>query len=61
MQRTYTVAEVSEITGLPRKTIYRAMDDGRLDYLTPNGCTRRGRRLTEQQVDRWLEEGKARR
>ena len=54
MERYYTVAEVAEITGIPRRTIYAAMSSGLLAYVTPNGGTR-GMRTTEAWVSAWLE------
>ena len=54
MERYYTVAEVAEITGIPRRTIYAAMSAGLLAYVRPNGGTR-GKRTTEAWVSAWLE------
>lgn len=54
MERYYTVAEVAEMTGIPRRTIYDAMSAGRLAYVVPNGGTR-GRRVRERDVAEWLE------
>lgn len=54
MERYYTVAEVSAITCIPRRTVYAAMSAGRLAYVTPNGC-KRGRRVRASDVDAWLE------
>lgn len=54
MERHYTVAEVAEITGIPRRTIYAAMRSGLLAYVTPNGG-KRGRRVRERDVATWLE------
>lgn len=54
MERYYTVAEVSEITRIPRRTVYAAMSAGLLAYVTPNGGTR-GRRVRERDVAAWLE------
>ena len=46
MERYYTVSEISERTGIPRRTLYDAIDTGRLAALVPNGC-RRGWRVSE--------------
>ena len=54
MERYYTVAEVADATGVPRRTIYSAMSAGLLAYVTPNGGTR-GRRVRASDVDAWLE------
>ena len=54
MERYYTVAEVAEITGIPKRTIYAAMSAGLLAYTTPNGG-KRGRRVRECDVAAWLE------
>ena len=54
MTRYYTVAEVAEATGIPRRTIYDAIKAGLLRALTPNGA-KRGMRTTEAWVDEWLE------
>lgn len=59
MERYYTVSEVSKLTGIPRRTIYDAIDAGRLRTITPNGCVR-GKRTKEAWVVEWLE-GKTRR
>ena len=60
MERTYTVAEVSAQTGIPRRSIYNAIKAGRLRAMTPNG-TVRGLRTTEQWVAEWIERESARR
>lgn len=46
MERYYTVSEISERTGIPRRTLYDAINAGRLAALVPNGC-RRGWRVSE--------------
>ena len=46
MERYYTVSEISERTGIPRRTLYDAINAGRLAALVPNGC-RRGGRVSE--------------
>lgn len=57
MERYYTVADVAEMTGIPRRTIYAAMSAGLLAYVKPNGG-KRGRRVRERDVAAWLEAGK---
>lgn len=51
VERWYSVAELVEITGHSRSSIYRAMDSGDLKYLLPNGC-KTGRRIKRS----WWEE-----
>ena len=46
MERYYTVSEISERTGIPRRTLYDAINAGRLAALVPSGC-RRGWRVSE--------------
>lgn len=53
-RRWQTVAEVSESTGIPSRTIYDAIRSGRLRSVTPNGA-RRGMRTTEAWVEEWLD------
>lgn len=60
MKRTYTVAEVSAQTGIPKRGVYDAIRSGRLRAMTPNG-TMRGLRTTEQWVAEWMERESARR
>ena len=59
MERYYTIAEVSEATGIPKRTCYDAVASGLLKVVTPNG-SQRGMRTTEAWVTEWLE-GRARR
>jgi len=54
MDRYYTVAEVSKLTGIPKRTIYDAIEKGRLRAIVPNGC-RRGYRVKAEWVTDWLE------
>ena len=60
MKRTYTVAEVSAQTGIPRRSVYAAIRSGRLRAMTPNG-TVSGLRTTEQWVAEWMERESTRR
>lgn len=53
MERYYTISEVSEATGIPKRTCYDAVASGLLKVVTPNGSTR-GMRTTEAWVDEWL-------
>lgn len=54
MERYYTISEVSEATGIPKRTCYEAVQGGLLRTVTPNGATR-GMRTTEAWVTEWLE------
>lgn len=40
MDRYYTITELVEATNLSRATIYKAINDGELPVLRPNGCKR---------------------
>lgn len=40
-ERTYSVAELNAMSGMPKTSIYRAMDDGRLGFVRYNGSSRR--------------------
>lgn len=40
LERWYTVAELSELTGFKKSAIYAAIRDGRLTAKSPNGGTR---------------------
>lgn len=53
-ERCYTVRQVSEMTGIPRRTIYDAIESGRLRAVMPNGC-RRGYRITESAWSEYME------
>lgn len=55
MERYYTVREISERTGIPRRTIYDAINAGRLAALMPNGC-RRWWRVSESEWERYVRE-----
>lgn len=52
----YTVAEVSEVTGVPRKTLYDEIRADRLRATLPPG-RRQGMFLRPRWVDEWIEEG----
>lgn len=60
MERYYTVSEISERTGVPRRTLYDAINAGRLEALVPNGC-RRGWRVSESEWERYVRENTRRR
>jgi excisionase family DNA binding protein len=55
MDRYYTITELVEATNLSRATIYKAINDGELPVLRPNGC-KRCWRVAEQDMVRWLKE-----
>ena len=52
-QRTYTVRETHEITGIPISTLNRMVRDGRLMAMTPGGY-QRGRRIPASEIARVL-------
>lgn len=52
----YTVAEVSQVTGVPVNTIYDEIAARRLHCFLPRG-RRRGQLLRPEHVDRWMDEG----
>ena len=52
MERYYSVREICERTGFPRSTIYRAIKEGELPALRPNG-TSRGQRVSESDWEAW--------
>lgn len=49
-----TVEEVAALAGLSRKTVERAIADGRLEARRPAGGGR-GWRIAQSAADRWLE------
>lgn len=55
LERWYSVAELHELTGWPKRTIYDAIERGELASVIPNGCVR-GRRVSESEWQRWCEE-----
>lgn len=55
LERWYSVAELHELTGWPKRTIYDAIERGELASIIPNGCVR-GRRVSESEWRRWCEE-----
>lgn len=59
MDRYYTASEIAERTGIPERTVMRAMQLNRLRWTTANGTTR-PRRAKAEWVTDWLE-GKERR
>ena len=54
LQRYMTVAELHEMTQLPKTTIYDAISDGSLPVLRPRD-RRRGVRIGELDAEKWLE------
>nr|WP_314639725.1 helix-turn-helix domain-containing protein [uncultured Olsenella sp.] len=54
-ERTYSITELSEMTGIPRSTLNDATTAGRLHAFKLPGCTR-GKRVTESEVRRFLGE-----
>lgn len=53
MDHYYTIAEVSEQTGFPKRTLYDAVKSGKLRVALPNG-SKRGMRTTAAWVNEWL-------
>lgn len=54
LERYLSVAQACEETGLGRRTLYRAIERREMPVLLPNGC-RRGMRIPESGLRRWLE------
>lgn len=54
-QMSYTVAQTARYTGLSRYQLEKEIEAGRLQTIMPAGCER-GRRVTVEAVDEWLEE-----
>lgn len=55
LPRTYTVADVHKMTGIPRRTIYDAIERGELRATVFNG-NKRGKRMLEEWVLDWIKE-----
>lgn len=54
-ERSYSVAEIERLTGVNRRSVYRAVASGRLSAIYPNG-SKRGMRVWESELARWLKE-----
>lgn len=54
MDRYYTASEIAERTGIPERTVMRAMQLKKLRWTTANGTTR-PRRAKAEWVTEWLE------
>lgn len=54
-ERSYSVVEIESLTGVNRRSVYRAIASGRLRAIYPNG-SRRGMRVWESELTRWLKE-----
>lgn len=54
IERYHTVTELHEMTGIPRKSIYRAVERGELRVTRLNGTSRCY--FAESEVRRWLAE-----
>ena len=52
MLKTYTIPEASELTGIPKTALYRAIKDGRLAAKRRRG-TKRGWRVTEEMIEEY--------
>lgn len=51
---TYDYKEIAALTGIPKSTLYDAMDSGELKYIVPKGKVK-GRRIRLSAVAEWLE------
>lgn len=54
LERYHSVAQLSERTGIPKRTIYDAIERGELAVFVPNGCVR-GYRIAESEAMRWID------
>ena len=59
MERYRSIAELVRMSGIPRSTIYRAIEAGEIPVFTPNG-SKRGWRVPEGAFAAWLEKRTAR-
>ena len=55
LERWYSVAELHELTGWPKRTLYAAIERGDLKARVPNGCVN-GMRVSESEYARWCRE-----
>lgn len=53
IERWYSVRELSEMSGIPKSRIYRAMGSGDLEYRLPSGCMN-GRRVSASAWDEYM-------
>lgn len=56
IERRYTIAELSAMSGIPKRTLQRAAQRGWLQTDKPNGSSR-GQRATEAAFERYLKGG----
>lgn len=56
IERRYTIAELSAMSGIPKRTLHRAAELGLLETTLPNGC-KRGRRATRDAFERYARGG----
>lgn len=56
IERRYTISELSEMSGIPKRTLQRAAQRGWLQTDKPNGSSR-GQRATEAAFERYLRGG----
>lgn len=59
IERSMSVSELSEASGVPRRTIYDAIERGELARFAPNGCSR-GWRVRASEFARWVQAREAR-
>ena len=53
VERTYSVAELAEMSGIGRGALYAAIRGGRLRAVVPNGVSR-GKRVTQGEWERFV-------
>ena len=53
--KSFSVKQVSEMTGIPQRTVRWLIQHGYLAAITPNGCSR-GKRVMEVELRRWIDE-----
>ena len=54
MEHYYTIPQLAERTGIPRRAIYGAVKRGELSTVMPNGLSR-GWRIAESEFKRWVQ------
>ena len=53
VEEVFTVEQVSEMSGVSKRTIYSLMDRHVLAYTVPNGC-KRPRLVRRSEYERWM-------
>ena len=49
----FTAAQVAEMSGVSKRTIYNLMDKGIIAFIVPNGCTK-PRLVTQTTYEKWI-------